>query len=45
MVALRAEKDELITHDKDNWWELSGGWLSNAFVRLYLPNIPWYFLM
>jgi hypothetical protein len=39
MVALGAEKDGLITHD--NWWELSGGWLSNAFVTLYLPNIPW----
>jgi hypothetical protein len=41
MVALGAEKDGLITHDKDNWWEISGGWLSNAFVTLYLPNIPW----
>jgi hypothetical protein len=41
MVALGAEKDGLITHDKDNWWALSGGWLlSNAFVTLYLPNIP-----
>jgi hypothetical protein len=42
MVALRAEKDRLITHDKNNWWELSGGgWLSNAFVTLHLPNITW----
>jgi hypothetical protein len=29
MVALGAEKDGLITHEKNNWWELSGGWLSN----------------
>jgi hypothetical protein len=41
MVALGAEKDGLITHDKDIWRELSGGWLSNAFVTVYLPNIPW----
>jgi hypothetical protein len=41
MVALGAEKDGLITQDKANWWELSGGWLLNAFVTLYLPNIPW----
>jgi hypothetical protein len=41
MVALGAEKDGLITHDKNNWWGLSGGWLSNAFVTLYLPNITW----
>jgi uncharacterized membrane protein YdcZ (DUF606 family) len=39
MVALGAEKDGLITLDKNNWWELSGGWLSAAFVTLYLPNI------
>jgi hypothetical protein len=41
MVALQAEKDWLITHDRNIWWERSGGWLSNAFVTLYLPNIPW----
>jgi hypothetical protein len=41
MVALRAEKDWLITHDRDIWWEeISGGWLSNAFVTLNLPTIP-----
>jgi hypothetical protein len=40
MVALGAEKDGLITHDKDNWWEISGGWLLNAFVTLNLPTIP-----
>jgi hypothetical protein len=41
MVVLGAEKDGLITHDKNNLWELSGGWLSNAFVTLYPPNITW----
>jgi hypothetical protein len=41
MVALEAEKDGLITHDEDIWWELRGGWLLNAFVTVYLPNIPW----
>jgi hypothetical protein len=41
MFALGAEKDGLITDDKDNWRELSGGCLSNAFITLYLPNIPW----
>jgi hypothetical protein len=39
MVALGAEKDGLITHDRDIWWEISGGWLSNAFVTLNLPTI------
>jgi hypothetical protein len=41
MVALGAEKDWLITHDRDIWWEISGDGLSNAFVTVYLPNIPW----
>jgi hypothetical protein len=40
MVALRAEKDWLITPDRDIWLEISGGWLSNAFVTLNLPTIP-----
>jgi uncharacterized membrane protein YdcZ (DUF606 family) len=41
MVVLGAEKDGLITHEKNNWWELSGGSLSNAFVTLHLPNVTW----
>jgi hypothetical protein len=41
MVPLGAEKDGLITHDEDVWWELRGGWLSNVFVTVYLQNIPW----
>jgi hypothetical protein len=40
MVALRAEKDWLITHDRDIWWELSDGWLSNAFLTLESTNYP-----